>query len=69
MPLVIIWRLSANSLPVITGWFGALSFCQMAIKVTQIESYAFSVMNDPRFKQVGTTWVFWVISDELAPYT
>ncbi|MCA7967345.1 ATP-binding protein [Burkholderia cenocepacia] len=40
-----------------------------AAEVTQIESYAFSVMNDPRFKQVDTTWVFWVISDELAPYT
>ncbi|MCY1266704.1 Histidine kinase-, DNA gyrase B-, and HSP90-like ATPase [compost metagenome] len=40
-----------------------------AAEVTQIESYAFSVMNDPRFKQVGTTWVFWIISDELAPYT
>jgi hypothetical protein len=40
-----------------------------AAEVTQIESYAFSVMNDPRFRQVGTTWVFWVISDELAPYT
>lgn len=40
-----------------------------AAEVTQIESYAFSVMNDPRFKQVGTTWVFWVISDELATYT
>ena len=25
-------------------------------------------MNDPRFKQVDATWVFWVISDELAPY-
>ncbi|RSK71180.1 hypothetical protein DF122_05010 [Burkholderia pseudomallei] len=25
-------------------------------------------MSDPRFKQVDTTWVFWVISDELAPY-
>lgn len=40
-----------------------------AAEVTQIESYAFSVMNDARFKQVGTTWVFWVISDELASYT
>ncbi|HEF4738877.1 TPA: ATP-binding protein [Burkholderia multivorans] len=39
-----------------------------ASEITQIESYAFSVMNDPRFKQVDTTWVFWVISDELAPY-
>ncbi|WP_175862282.1 ATP-binding protein [Burkholderia cepacia] len=39
-----------------------------AAEITQIESYAFSVMADPRFKQVGTTWVFWVISDELAPY-
>ncbi|HDR9033381.1 TPA: ATP-binding protein [Burkholderia vietnamiensis] len=37
-------------------------------EITQIESYAFSVMSDPRFKQVDTTWVFWVISDELAPY-
>lgn len=39
-----------------------------ATEITQIESYAFSVMSDPRFKQVDTTWVFWVISDELAPY-
>ncbi|MCA8066007.1 ATP-binding protein [Burkholderia sp. AU38729] len=39
-----------------------------AAEITQIESYAFSVMSDPRFKQVDTTWVFWVISDELAPY-
>lgn len=39
-----------------------------AAEITQIESYAFSVMADPRFKHVGTTWVFWVISDELAPY-
>ncbi|WP_087689814.1 ATP-binding protein [Pandoraea sp. PE-S2R-1] len=40
-----------------------------ATEVMQIESYAFSVMNDPRFKQVGTTWLFWIISDELAAYT
>ncbi|MGC7404465.1 ATP-binding protein [Pandoraea pneumonica] len=40
-----------------------------APEVMQIESYAFSVMHDPRFKQVGTTWVFWVISDDLATYT
>lgn len=39
-----------------------------AAEVTQIESYAFSVMNDSRFKQVGTTWVFWIISDDLATY-
>ncbi|OLL33539.1 hypothetical protein BTH42_00655 [Burkholderia sp. SRS-W-2-2016] len=39
-----------------------------AAEITQIESYAFSVMNDERFRQVGTTWVFWVISDDLAPY-
>jgi hypothetical protein len=39
-----------------------------AAEITQIESYAFSVMTDPRFKHVDTTWVFWVISDELAPY-
>ncbi|RQZ76081.1 hypothetical protein DF052_02690 [Burkholderia glumae] len=39
-----------------------------AAEITQIESYAFSVMNDERFRQVGTTWVFWIISDDLAPY-
>lgn len=37
-------------------------------EVLQIEGYAFSVRDDPRFRNVGTTWVFWVISDELGDY-
>ncbi|CAB3896193.1 ATP-binding protein [Achromobacter mucicolens] len=37
-------------------------------EVTQIQGYAFSVMEDPRFTKVGVTWAFWVISDELKPY-
>jgi hypothetical protein len=37
-------------------------------EVLQIENYAFSVIEDPRFRNVGTKWVFWVISDELADY-
>ena len=37
-------------------------------EVTQIEKYAFSVMKDERFKNVHTTWVFWVISDDLGDY-
>lgn len=37
-------------------------------EVTQIQGYAFSVMDDPRFSKVGVTWNFWVISDELTPY-
>lgn len=36
--------------------------------VTQIEKYAFSVMKDERFRNVDTTWGFWVISDELGDY-
>ncbi|MBN3786005.1 ATP-binding protein [Burkholderia sp. Ac-20353] len=37
-------------------------------EVTQIQGYAFSVMEDARFSKVGVTWNFWVISDELTPY-
>jgi len=37
-------------------------------EVTQIEGYAISVMADERFKNVKTTWVFWVISDDYGPY-
>jgi hypothetical protein len=37
-------------------------------EVLQIEKYAFSVVEDTRFRNVGTTWVFWVISDELGDY-
>lgn len=40
-----------------------------ADEVTQIQGYAFSVMEDQRFSKVGVTWAFWVISDELKPYT
>lgn len=38
-------------------------------EVTQIQGYAFSVIDDPRFSRVGVKWSFWVISDELKPYT
>ena len=37
-------------------------------EITQIQGYAFSVMDDSRFSKVGVTWNFWVISDELTPY-
>lgn len=37
-------------------------------EVTQVEKYAFSVMKDERFRNVNTTWVFWVISDDLGDY-
>lgn len=38
-------------------------------EVAQIQGYAFTVVGDPRFAKVGVTWNFWVISDELTPYT
>lgn len=37
-------------------------------EVTQIEKYAFSIRQDERFRNVDTTWVFWVISDDLGDY-
>ena len=39
-----------------------------ADEVTQIEKYAFSVIGDERFRNVNTTWVFWVISDDYGKY-
>ncbi|HEX8583125.1 MAG TPA: ATP-binding protein [Allosphingosinicella sp.] len=33
--------------------------------ITQVESYAFAVANDPRFKGVPAKWVFWAISTDL----
>lgn len=38
-------------------------------EVQQILGYAFSVAADSRFSKVGVTWRFWVIGDELKPYT
>jgi hypothetical protein len=37
-------------------------------EVTQIEEYAFSVAGDERFRNVNTTWDFWVISDDYGDY-
>lgn len=34
-------------------------------QVTQIEGYAFSVMDDDRFKRNNVRWAFWVISDDM----
>jgi len=38
-------------------------------EITQIEEYAISVADDPRFKTAnGVTWTFWVLSDEIDRY-
>ena len=34
-------------------------------EVNQIEEYAFSVMDDERFKRNNVRWTFWVISDDM----
>jgi hypothetical protein len=34
-------------------------------EATQVEMYAASVMNDERFSNVNTNWVFWAISDAI----
>ena len=34
-------------------------------EVNQIEEYAFSVMEDERFKRSNVRWMFWVISDDM----
>jgi hypothetical protein len=34
-------------------------------EVNQTEEYAFSVMDDERFKQNNVRWTFWVISDDM----
>ncbi|MEI9990291.1 MAG: ATP-binding protein [Rhizomicrobium sp.] len=33
--------------------------------ITQIKSYAFSVIGDERFRDVTTKWVFWAVSSDL----
>jgi hypothetical protein len=38
-------------------------------EINQIEQYALSVKNDPRFKtDKKTNWTYWVISDDYGPY-
>jgi len=37
-------------------------------EITQVEGYAFSVMEDERFRNVNTNWVFWAISDDFGTY-
>jgi hypothetical protein len=37
-------------------------------EITQVEGYAFTVVQDERFRGVNTTWVFWVISDDYGEY-
>ncbi|MBI2842126.1 MAG: ATP-binding protein [Armatimonadetes bacterium] len=34
--------------------------------MTQIQDYAFAVEADERFKDTGTRWVFWLLSNEIA---
>jgi len=34
-------------------------------QVNQIEEYAFSVMDDERFKRNNVRWMFWVLSDDM----
>jgi hypothetical protein len=36
-----------------------------AAALTQIKSYAFSVVGDERFRDVNTKWVFWAVSSDL----
>lgn len=36
-------------------------------EMNQIESYAFAVANDERFRGIKTRWEFWVISDDMDP--
>lgn len=36
-----------------------------ATEMTQIETYAFAVVEDPRFNTTDVEWDFWVVSDEL----
>ncbi len=37
-------------------------------EITQIEEYARAVTEDERFRSVGTTWMFWVISDDYGDH-
>lgn len=36
--------------------------------VTQIEEYAFAVANDERFRNLSTSWTFWLISNDMDEY-
>jgi hypothetical protein len=37
-------------------------------ELTQIEKYAFAVIDDPRFNTTEVEWDFWIVSDEMDPY-
>ena len=37
-------------------------------EISQVEGYAFSVMEDERFRSVNTNWVFWAISDDFGDF-
>ena len=37
-------------------------------ELTQIEKYAFAVVEDARFNTTGVEWDFWVVSDEMDSY-
>lgn len=37
-------------------------------EISQVEGYAFSIMEDERFRNVNTTWVFWAISDDYGEF-
>lgn len=37
-------------------------------EISQIEGYAFSIMDDERFRNLNTNWVFWVISDDYGDF-
>lgn len=37
-------------------------------EISQVEGYAFSIMDDERFRNVNTSWVFWVISDDYGDF-
>lgn len=38
-------------------------------EINQIESYAFAVAKDERFRQLKTRWHFWIISNDFEEYT
>lgn len=37
-------------------------------EISQVEGYAFSIMEDERFRNINTTWVFWAISDDYGDF-
>ncbi len=38
-------------------------------QLIQLEEYAISVSNDERFRGIGVTWQFWILSDDYDDYT